>query len=314
MAKIVVSHSRKDPSEQEFIQPLLSGLAELGHQVYGFEPEPGEAFEQVLAQRVRDADLVVFVVSKAFLQSTWMKQEAAVAAAYADERGRPAVLPVAIGGVRFEEVPAPLNRFLILRAQRPDELLPQIVSALNRFAGVHAAEQEKRREVGHRVQASAAEYIRESLKELAVHETRYRRIGYACYAVTFVALSAAAGLALYRAAHPTLPEASWQGTVHALLLIAIAVALLVAMARFAFVLGKSFAVEALRNADRIHAIRFGEFYLKAFPEETHWAQVKEAFQHWNIDIGSVFREQTPSDFDPELLKKLLDLLKVAKKG
>jgi hypothetical protein len=69
-------------------------------------------------------------------------------------------------------------------------------------------------------------------------------------------------------------------------------------------------VEALRNADRSHAISFGEFYLQAYGTDTDWAELKEAFQHWNIDSGSVFADQKTSDFDPKLLEAAVALAKV----
>jgi hypothetical protein len=68
-------------------------------------------------------------------------------------------------------------------------------------------------------------------------------------------------------------------------------------------------VESLRNADRIHAISFGQFYLKAFGEHAEWAEIKEAFQHWNIDKGSSFMQQEAKDINPEILKTALEIAK-----
>lgn len=69
-------------------------------------------------------------------------------------------------------------------------------------------------------------------------------------------------------------------------------------------------VEALRNADRSHAISFGEFYLNAFGEDLEWKEVKEAFQHWNIDRGSSFLTQDSAQFDPKLFETAVELAKV----
>lgn len=64
-------------------------------------------------------------------------------------------------------------------------------------------------------------------------------------------------------------------------------------------------VESLRNSDRIHAISFGEFYLKAYQEKADWKEIKEAFQHWNIDGGSSFNSQNANDFDPKIFKNII---------
>jgi hypothetical protein len=85
--------------------------------------------------------------------------------------------------------------------------------------------------------------------------------------------------------------------------------MLTAVARLAFVLGKSFMVESLRNGDRAHAISFGRFYLQAFGSRADWAEIKEAFQHWNIDSGSSFSSQSPSDVDPIVVQAAVEIVK-----
>jgi len=79
-----------------------------------------------------------------------------------------------------------------------------------------------------------------------------------------------------------------------------------------FAIAKSFMVESLRNSDRVHAIKFGEFYLKTFGSEVRWQELKDAFQHWNIDLGSDFVKQNVKDFDPDILTKLVSALKLVK--
>ena len=90
----------------------------------------------------------------------------------------------------------------------------------------------------------------------------------------------------------------------------ISMGLRIAIAKFSFTLGKSYMVESLRNADLSHAIPFGEFYLKSFGANSDWSELKEAFQHWNIDSGSVFSEQQSADFDPKLIETASTLAKV----
>lgn len=102
---------------------------------------------------------------------------------------------------------------------------------------------------------------------------------------------------------------AWVQLAELLALGVLVVAMLVGLAKLSFSLGKAFMVEALRNADRSHAISFGEFYLKAFGDKAAWAEVKEALQHWNVDKGSSFSSQTSKDFDPQILETAVELLK-----
>jgi len=88
------------------------------------------------------------------------------------------------------------------------------------------------------------------------------------------------------------------------------IGLLGACAKYAFSLGKSYASEALKCSDRIHAIRFGEFYLRAFGEKTQWSELKEVFQHWNIDRSSSFSTLDASSFDPKFIESMIEFAKL----
>jgi hypothetical protein len=102
----------------------------------------------------------------------------------------------------------------------------------------------------------------------------------------------------------------WTALVELVVTGIVVVGLLVALAKYAFSLGKSFMVEALRNADRRHAIKFGEFYLRAHGSAVEWTEIKEAFQHWNIDKGSQFIGQQAADLDPQVFATAVELAKV----
>jgi hypothetical protein len=65
--------------------------------------------------------------------------------------------------------------------------------------------------------------------------------------------------------------------------------------------------KVLRNNNRHHAISFGQFYLKAFGDRADWADIKDAFQTWNIDMGSSFIGQSASDIDPQLMQTFIGI-------
>jgi hypothetical protein len=102
---------------------------------------------------------------------------------------------------------------------------------------------------------------------------------------------------------------TWPALVELAVTGVVVVGLLIALAKYAFSLGKSFMVEALRNADRRHAISFGEFYLRARGASIDWSEVKDEFQHWNIDKGSQFIGQQPSDLDPQVFALAIEFAK-----
>jgi len=55
--------------------------------------------------------------------------------------------------------------------------------------------------------------------------------------------------------------------------------------------------ESLKNADRIHAISFGKFFLQAFGDNVDAKEVKEVFQHWNISNSTSFSGLDADKFD-----------------
>lgn len=68
----------------------------------------------------------------------------------------------------------------------------------------------------------------------------------------------------------------------------VSVAVIGALARYAFMFSRSYMHEALKNGNRRHAINFGKFYLETYGAAADWSQIKEAFEHWNISDASAF--------------------------
>ena len=178
------------------------------------------------------------------------------------------------------------------------------------------ARERERTEDQLRVERNAAQYIQKSLEELHKRERNYRILGYLWYGLGLTVLTIGLGVTLWRVQNsPGIPPLSdWPTFAQLALLMVIVIGLLWALAKYAFTLGKSFMVESLRNSDRIHAIRFGEFYLNAYADEASWNEIKEAFQHWNIDSGSAFFDQDPAHFDHELTKVAREMVNVFKRS
>lgn len=66
--------------------------------------------------------------------------------------------------------------------------------------------------------------------------------------------------------------------------------------------------EALKNADRRHAINFGKFYLESYGAAADWSQVKEAFEHWNITGSDAFSRKEEAQIDVSAIEKAATLL------
>lgn len=90
----------------------------------------------------------------------------------------------------------------------------------------------------------------------------------------------------------------------------IVVALFIALARYSFIYSNSYMHESLKNGDRRHAINFGKFYLETYGANANWDQIKEAFQHWNMENQNAFTKKKPAEFDPKLFDKVSELSRI----
>lgn len=307
MANVFLSFSSRDLN---FAESLRRNLNELGHTTWAFDEQltPGELWQDVIMSRLKEVDALVVILSEASSKSAWIHHELGVAVAYAKERGRPLIIPVVLGNV---DLPAPLAQFHGIFSPDGDaeETAVKLAEGLERLSGIQLAKEEKQKEAQQNVESSAAVFIQKSMNELKSRESTYQRWAYVWYSVAYLTLLITVAFGVWRVLVTGPSTTSWPALVELAVTGIIVVGLLIALAKYAFSLGKSFMVEALRNADRRHAISFGEFYLRARGATIDWNEVKDAFQHWNIDKGSQFIGQQSSDFDPQIFALAIELAK-----
>jgi hypothetical protein len=308
MAKVFLSFHHADG---RLAESLASYLADVGHEIIRAETyvAAGDDWRSILSDALRGADAAVFLITPQAGVSSWLQSEAGAAMAYSRERGRPIVIPLILDDA---PIPPPLSHVQALLGNSANlgDLARRLAHELDALLGRRLAREEEWREVQARVERTAADYIRESLNSITAREQRYRRVAYGWYVLGFMALTAGIAAAIWRESITPAPNGSWPTLLYFTVFGILIIVLLVALARYSFLLGKAFMVESLRNSDRGHAISFGEFYLKAFGDRAAWDEVREVLQHWNIDRGSAFISQDAKDFDPQLLATALEIAKV----
>ena len=308
MAKIYISYQRGD---RHFVVDLAQRLKNAGH-ILSYDVDelsPGTDWRAALDTGLKTSEIFIVVISENTQRSQYVLAEVGAARAYALESGRMLLIPLIID----DTPPPPLIQdihAIIQPDQNLDAIVPSIEASISSFMGRRAAKEAAASEATEKIQNNAASYIKVALDSLEKLELRDRVISYLWYIVGFGALILGITFALQG-----LSEASQQGALgtESLLLVAlkalVVIGLLGACAKYAFPLGKSYSGEALKASDRIHAIRFGEFYLRAFGDKTKWDELREVFQHWNIDRTSSFSALETSQFDPKIVESLLEITK-----
>jgi hypothetical protein len=308
MAKLFISYASND---REFAEKLKVELESLGHFPWWFDEGVGlgQKWQEAILDQLKKVDALIILVSEASMHSNWVNHELGAALAYSEERGSPAIIPVVLDQTPLS---IPLSRYLaVFVGEKPVSIIAsQISSALESQVGRQKARAEEQREIQKKVEVSAADFIQKSLGELAERERSYRRLAYFWYSIAYATLVSSAAFGVWRALVSPPATKDWVSLASLAISGVIVLGLLIALAKYAFTLGKSFMVEALRNADRRHAISFGEFFLRAYGSSADWKDVKEAFQDWNIDKGSHFIGQTGVEFDPQVLTVAVELAKI----
>ncbi|MEL7083153.1 MAG: hypothetical protein AAGM36_01520, partial [Cyanobacteria bacterium J06597_1] len=228
--------------------------------------------------------------------------------AYSRSRGKPLIIPVVIGAVK---VPSSLASIIYIAAEDKDasKVIPRILASLEHQKGRLRAKEDERREIKQYIEATAAKFIRPTIEQLEEQEKSYRRSAHTWYILAYLTLLISVGFGLWRVLFVQAEQTSWYELAELLISVGLVIALLVALAKYAFTLGKSFMVESVRTGDRRHAISFGDFYLKAYGDKIEREEVREVFQHWNIDSGSFFKGQDPKDFDPMIFDLAIEIAK-----
>lgn len=314
MAKIHFTYVQED---RNIATALANSLRENGHNLFlaAANSQMVNSLLDNISLEIKSADFLVVILSDDALKNKWFKNQISTSIGYYRERKKPFIIPIDFSdeGLALEFDDLFLN-MKIFRGSKINiaETASRLSFEISGLIGESQAIEEENKENIAKVEENIETYIKEAITRLTAKEKDYRKIAYASYVLCGIFLFAAIIFLLYKANFIinsqkvlTTAEQIQLGLVGFVLL-----ALIISVARFLYLIGKSFMVESLRNSDRIHAISFGEFYLKAYGNKADWNEIKDAFQHWNIDGGSSFNSQSVNDFDPEILKNIIEFTKV----
>lgn len=307
MPKIYISYNNKDNLIAQEISSWLKGLGyELAIDVDILSA--GVKWQEELSNALKASDVFIALLTENSISSQYVLYEIGVARAYA-QSSKMLVIPVL-----FSDIPIPnVIRDLQVIYGLPNDIAKvkeQINQAIALFMGKKTAEEENKAAEKRKIEANAGEYINEAIESLGKNEKRNRWIGISWYIVGFLTL--VIGILFGFCGLVQVNESTdlqWIKFAFLSLKSIIVIGLLIGCSRYAFTLGKSYMSESLKSADRIHAISFGKFYLGVYSEKIEWAELKEVFQHWNIDKASSFSSLEVSQYDPKLIESVVEIAK-----
>ena len=309
MSRIYVSYTRAD---DEFAQALMYQLRDAGHQitVEGTKLTAGINWRAELNEGLKSAEVFIILISEHTMTSQYPMMELGTARAYAESSGKLLILPIVLGDL---QLPLFIQDIQVIFAKDhlPIEIVPDINAAISAFEGRRAAREVETKELAAAVQSNLADFVDEAIKTQENYEKAHKCSAKFWYFLGFVSLIAGLATTAYLAYSlitATTAPSDYAKAISLSLLNVIAIAILAALARYAYSLGKSYMSESLKSSDRIHAIQFGKFYLRAYGTRSSGTEIREVFQHWNIDRTSTFSSLDTSQIDPQIVNMVVQIV------
>lgn len=295
----------------------------------------GVIFESIIFRELRDADALLVLWSEGASQSPWVRRETQFFERVHDAgldtpiipiyRDSPSHLPTIIKSIQAIDASGSVD---------PKDIAILVDDTLTRLLAEVARKKEMLEKQQKAISENGKTYLEDSLTSLRRRETILAVLAGCFYLLAFVILVGGGYYAVTLAApeviastqttsevvasgtpEVTTPAQTTSEVVTRLSAILILIGFVGAGARFTFMLGRDFMNESIRVADRVHAIRYGQFYIKAFEDniDFKWEELKEVLQHWNIDLGSSFKSQLVESITPQVVNSLIEAVKTSVK-
>ncbi len=180
---------------------------------------------------------------------------------------------------------------------------------LTTFPQIAAAYDLKTEELAKSIETDGYDFLEKTIEDLDKREKKNKILSWICYISSFVFLVIMLIMATVFMVHFDEKEESIVSIIVIGVEIVILSAIIISIARFLFLLGKSLMVESIRNADRAHAIGLGRLYMQLYKKDFQWEELKDVLKNWNIDSGSAFINMDAKDIEAVKLDHVLSPFK-----
>lgn len=171
------------------------------------------------------------------------------------------------------------------------------------------------KQVQQRIELKVPEYVAAAVNVLETREAHYRKkaMHWSIHGSVVLALAIAGtiGISLYGYVYgEQLSNLAWQSLLFVSFKGLVVLGVLGLWAKHAFTVSNAYMHEAIKRADRAHAINFGKLYLEIYGNSVDRKELIDIFENWNIATESAFSKITTDGFEPKVLDKLVEVLKI----
>lgn len=306
------------PKQRGIANQLMKKIYDSGHEAYSINLRLLLGEDIINLKRLYHVaggfDYVLPILSKDWFDDEWFQKEFNAFKSYEVNHSKEKIVfPIITDDSDIPEVLRSDNILFDFRNMEAFDLSSsKLIEYLSQQKKAVAQSQAASKAVQEKIEKNAPEYITEMLRSIGKREKDFKLIALICYILGFSALIIGITATVWFANTAIKDFANnkenWSATMYYAIKSVVLIALLIAASKYAFNLGKSYMNESLRNADRIHAISFGEFYLKVFNQQVQPHELKEIFRDWNIGTQSSFAISNTEDYDPKFLDKAIELV------
>lgn len=297
--KIYISYSHMD---KELAHKFYEYLNDMEFDVIWDENTimPGDDYNKKLISALSNSDIYLPIISENFKVSKFARRELLAAIGYYRHRDLFRIFPYIVFG---NTIPTNLSDLVLcfMGTGDVDKDLSEIGNQLEKLRGTIFAEQDIANENVENLNIGLDDYLKDVFEKLEKNEKTNRLLAYFSYSASILFLVLIVIFGIMKTNSYINAGIDLNSNIFILLHNITILTVLAAISRLSFILGKSFMVEAIRNGDRIHAISFGKFYIRAYGNQASRQEAREVLGEWNIDKGSSFHTQDAKEIDPNIL-------------
>lgn len=176
-------------------------------------------------------------------------------------------------------------------------------------------EEATKKQVQQRIELKVPEYVAAAVKVLEDRETSYKEKSKNWALLGTIVLSIAILLAILFSFYgyffgEKISSVPWQNLLFISFKGLIIIGVLGLWAKHAFTVSNAYMHESIKRADRAHAINFGKLYLEVYGNSVERKELLDIFENWNITSDSAFLKASPDGFEPKILDKFTEVLKL----
>jgi len=171
-----------------------------------------------------------------------------------------------------------------------------------------------RNRVQAKIEEKVPEYVSAALRALEDRESLYKEKAkfwsLQGSIILATAVIAVAGLSLYGYTFgEPITSLTWPSLLFLTFKGLIILGVLGLWAKHAFTVSNAYMHEAIKRADRTHAINFGKLYLEIYGNAVERSELLAVFENWNIAGDSAFSKASPETFEPKIVERFNEVIR-----